>query len=452
MLEGINNTLAAFAQDTWTPTRTLTLNLGVRWDRHTGRNPGLGQTVLKASTVAPRLGLAWDLRGNGQSVLRAHAGDFSEGARTSFYQRVDPRQPSRYVVDLNPLTLAPHSPPYLTAVFANRTIDPSLKWPFTRQASVSFERALSPGTSLSATYVYRRSQHDIEDVLDPTSATFATSEYADPGPDGIPGTGDENGNVLTVYNQTSDARNNRYIITNPANVFRLYQGLEIQWTTRMSDRWTLQGSWIVSKTTGNIADDRGEPTSVEYNDPNVNAASQRFREGRLSGDNTHAVRALVWYRAPFGLNVTGDAWYISGDTFTRVVRPRANQGRPEMFIEPRGSRRYPAQSAVNLKVDRTIQPCGASSVWRWPSRSSACSTRAPSRGSPFKRQSRRPARRSARLRRWSSRGGCSCQRHTGSDGSVAPPARPLLKGTGEARRGTGEARRGEAVNAGAARG
>lgn len=354
VLEGINQTFAAYAQDTWLPATTLTLDLGVRFDRQTGRNPGLGRTVLRANTVAPRLGFAWDLRGNGRTVLRAHVGDFHEEVRTSFYQRVDPRQPSRYVVDLDPLTLAPVSQPALAAVYANRTMDPSLKWPVTRQAAFSIERLFSSRTFLSATYVYRRSERDIEDVVDPSHATFTTYEFADPGPDGIPETGDENGSVVTVYNQVSAPLDNRYIITNPANAFRRYQGVEIQWTGRMSDRWMVQGAWVISKTTGNIADNRSEPTSAEYNDPNVDAASQPFREGRLSGDHTHALRAFVWCRAPFGLSVTGDAWYVSGDTFTRAVRPKANQGRPEMFIEPRGSRRYAAQSAVNLKVDRTI--------------------------------------------------------------------------------------------------
>lgn len=354
VLEGVNHTLTAFAQDSWRPARTLTFNLGVRADRRTGRSPGLGRTVLQATTIAPRLGVAWDLRGNGRTVLRAHVGDFHEDVRTSFYQRVDPRQPPRYVVDLDPRTLAPVSQPALAAVYANRTVDPSLKWPVTRQASVSVERLFSPRTSLSATYVYRQSEHDIDDVVDPTHATFTTYEYADPGRDGIPDTGDENGNVITVYSQTSSVLDNSYIITNPANAFRRYQGVELQWTRRMSDRWMVQGAWIISKTTGNIADNRSEPTSAEYNDPNADAASQPLREGRLSGDNTHAVRALVWWRAPLGFSVTGDVWYISGDAFTRTVRPKANQGRPEMFIEPRGSRKYAAQSAVNLRVDRAI--------------------------------------------------------------------------------------------------
>ncbi len=181
ILEGINHRTTLFAQDTWSVKKNFTINAGLRWDHNTGYNPGLEQTVFNTDGVAPRIGFAWDLTGSGKTVVRGHYGDFYDGAKTYYYQRVDPRQPPRYIVDVDPVTLKPTSTPEINKVLANRTMDPNIKHPFIRQGTVGVVRELFPGFSLSGTYIYRRSNNYIEDVLDPASATFTTFTYTDPG-------------------------------------------------------------------------------------------------------------------------------------------------------------------------------------------------------------------------------------------------------------------------------
>ena len=83
-------THAIYVQDTFTVKR-LTLNLGVRWDRADRRGAGgagasqsdhpadhAGDRLPRASTrgvvwndISPRLGMTYDIRGNGKSVARA---------------------------------------------------------------------------------------------------------------------------------------------------------------------------------------------------------------------------------------------------------------------------------------------------------------------------------------------------------------------------------------------
>jgi hypothetical protein len=87
------------------------------------------------------------------------------------------------------VTLEPISEPEVNKVLANRTMDPNgVKHPFIRQGTIGIVRELFPGMSLSGTYVYRRTKNYIEDVLDPASATFMTSQYTDPGPVYAPAT------------------------------------------------------------------------------------------------------------------------------------------------------------------------------------------------------------------------------------------------------------------------
>lgn len=72
-----------FVHDTWTPTPKLTLDLGVRYDYQTVPEPIRNVTPYASfvsdfqeddDNVAPRLGFAYDIKGDGRSVVRGGAG------------------------------------------------------------------------------------------------------------------------------------------------------------------------------------------------------------------------------------------------------------------------------------------------------------------------------------------------------------------------------------------
>jgi hypothetical protein len=88
-----NEDLAFFAQDRWQITQNFTLNYGLRWEAQIFPEPVIppNQTVYASllnnprfpsdgtlhspkKEFQPRVGFAWDLSGEGKSVLRAHSG------------------------------------------------------------------------------------------------------------------------------------------------------------------------------------------------------------------------------------------------------------------------------------------------------------------------------------------------------------------------------------------
>ena len=101
---GPDNRLAFYIGDTWKIRPNLTISPGLRWGRDTGRTdsdlpavtcagydpntpcmepnsafPGWFNRVRQANTnFAPQLGIAWDPRGNGKTVIRAGIGLFYE--------------------------------------------------------------------------------------------------------------------------------------------------------------------------------------------------------------------------------------------------------------------------------------------------------------------------------------------------------------------------------------
>ncbi|HWW87292.1 MAG TPA: carboxypeptidase regulatory-like domain-containing protein [Vicinamibacterales bacterium] len=80
----LNPAYGAYSQDDWTVSSRLTLNLGVRYDLEPSvTNPGYEVPAVESGTrhvprtnIAPRLGFAYDIRGDGRSVIRGGIGRY----------------------------------------------------------------------------------------------------------------------------------------------------------------------------------------------------------------------------------------------------------------------------------------------------------------------------------------------------------------------------------------
>jgi len=104
---GPDNRTALYFGDSWKIRSNLTVALGLRWERDTGRTdsdlgaissinqffPGHGNAVRNPNrNLAPQLGIAWDPKGNGKTVVRAGIGLYYENV---IYNNVLFDRPSR---------------------------------------------------------------------------------------------------------------------------------------------------------------------------------------------------------------------------------------------------------------------------------------------------------------------------------------------------------------------
>lgn len=352
--DNINNRATFFAQDSWTVGPRLTLNPGIRFDRITGHNRHLDEQVFKTNSFSPRIGFAWDVAGNSKTVVRGHYGWYYDGAKSSFYDPLDPQIADLYgaYIDEN---LNITDGPYLIEPGQNRTMDSDIKHPRMQQAMFGIEREIIPGLSFGVTGIWRKNDQFIDDVIQTPLSEYATEVLSDPGPDNEPDSGDETSNTVTVYDQVTDPLDNQFLITNAEGAERTYRGVEFSAMKRMSNRWQLQASWVISKIDGTYNNSSNFGNSAAYDEPNQDPRHQPFLHGRLTNDNTHIAKVLGTVRGPWDILASGAFLYTSGQTFTRTVRVSVAQGRPDLFIEPRGSQRYDDQPRFDFKLEKQFR-------------------------------------------------------------------------------------------------
>jgi hypothetical protein len=205
--------LGAFIQDTWTPTRTLTVNYGLRWEGE--KQPGpltdpgqvffaplIGKTVTNSTGTytfpssgripsdyglwQPRLGIAWDRSGVGREVVRLSAGVYHARVAALNFAAVRNNNGSigQTMFRNSALTGVLGAPPpvdqLLPAPAANAVpfqpgifvVDRNFRNPRTISTTAGYERALGmTGLTGSVSYTYAKSDR-LTRFVDRNDAAF----------------------------------------------------------------------------------------------------------------------------------------------------------------------------------------------------------------------------------------------------------------------------------------
>ena len=197
----LSQSFSLFAQDTWKVSSRLTLTYGLRWELSPAPSPR-GDTVLASwenvntpplislappgtplwkttyDNFAPRIGVAYDLTGNGDFVVRAGAGIFYDlgvgaSANTALAFPNDSAlftpTVSLPVANVTPLLpVLSLQPPYSGTIYA---FSPNLRLPRSYQWNLALEKSFGKSQAVSLTYV-GQSGHNLlrnEGLVSPTA-------------------------------------------------------------------------------------------------------------------------------------------------------------------------------------------------------------------------------------------------------------------------------------------
>ncbi|MEQ1908367.1 MAG: carboxypeptidase regulatory-like domain-containing protein [Vicinamibacterales bacterium] len=360
-----------YIQDKWTPSRKLTLNLGLRYESTYGWQPESCQVetpFVRAQcfpeitdapnfkAVVPRVSAVYDLTGDGKTAIKFAASRYDQPITLSNVLRLNPLGA---VNDTRPWTVCAAG--QATGCDLNRDLipqlnelgvssgfplgqtnrnDPNLEWPNSTEYSLEFQRQVPGNVVLSVGYTRRNTRRNIG----PRNVAVPFDSYIP-----LVVTEANSGKQVTVYNQAPALRGRNDILwANDPALDTDYNGADITFNKRMSNRWSLTGGASFGKTSGDIY-----PATLAGGD--LNNPNFAFRNGLVGNDVPYSYRASGVYDLPYQISISATAQYYAGFPELTTVSVGNNtvaltQGTTVLTVEPRGSTRLPAVSSLDMSI------------------------------------------------------------------------------------------------------
>jgi hypothetical protein len=360
-------TVAAFVSDALTIGDRLTINAGLRFDRSRaisqdldavdpqGRSTtktirGLG-TLYTWNVLSPRFGVTAKVTADGRTILRGSYGRFNQGVLTGEISPIHPGVTPITTMEFDATTGGYTRVVSVIDPKVNLLLDPRTRTPRTEEYSISVDRELGSGLTVTAAYVHK----DGANFIAWTDVSGQYSQQTHTLPDG---------RTVPVFVLTSTTGSRRFLLTNPDGYSLTYNGLAVVMEKRRSKGWHALGSYTFSRTYGlqassgaTAADPQVStvapafPTATFGQDPNnlTNAY------GRLPNDRPHMFRVMGTIDVPrTGFTVSANFQHFSGKPWAESAQVKLPQGDQRILLEPRGSRRLSSQSLLDLRVSRSI--------------------------------------------------------------------------------------------------
>jgi outer membrane receptor for ferrienterochelin and colicin len=295
-------TYSGFVNDIWRFNQRVGFNLGFRYDKNSTFDQG-GTQVGNASSVSPRLGVTFDVKGDGKWLANVGFGHYVAAFNTQIADAASAagRQASFSYFYAGP-SVNDGAAPYLTSQQAlqilfdwfnanggtsratrtqptvpgvNTTVNPDIKSANSNEVIVGLAHELGRKGAVRADFMYRKYFDFYGNFINLSNGVVTE-----------PRTGQQFN--LSVVDNTSD-------------VTRNYKGLGVQFDYRLSRDVQVNANWMLSFARGSVEgeDVTNGATRASANEyPEYRQASWNYPLGYTNGDQRHKVRLWGTYHAP----------------------------------------------------------------------------------------------------------------------------------------------------------
>src|SRR6267143_6932756 len=371
--------IGVFIQDNWQATPNLTVNYGLRWEGQKEPDPitppsqvffgpFIGKTVTNPQGTfvfpsdgkipsdmkmfQPRLGIAWDVKGDGKDVVRAAAGLYyaripglnlasARSTNGSIGQTIFRNSALTGILgpppNYNSLLPAPAGAPFRPDIFV---YDEDFKNPRTFSASVGYEKEILSQVAASISYTYAATDN-LTRFINRNDAVFGS-----PWTSGLNGTANGVG-VLTVVESSAKSR---------------YNGVTFALSRMVDPNFQYQANYTLAVDKSDDDNER-DPFSFRY------ARADRLdREYNYSDrDQRHRLNLWALYKFPWDIYANNRfSWYSAQPTSEKCGANNQGTGQrataPTDRICPNGSillrntiRRDNAYASWDIRLSRPFR-------------------------------------------------------------------------------------------------
>ncbi|HEV2385767.1 MAG TPA: carboxypeptidase regulatory-like domain-containing protein [Candidatus Acidoferrales bacterium] len=391
-LQGGSKMVGIYFQDDWKVRPRFMLNLGMRWDKDIGLIAGNLTTAnrtyqeLKAINspyaskipgddnrgISPRIGFAWDMRGNAKHILSGGYGLYFGQTfiniplfmmqlanpvlfvTTYSLSTTGPGDPtctpatctvpgtnillSNWRFGVDPLPVSPPGATQLKDGNTGRIMDPNYRNPYSEQWNADYEYAISSNSVLEIDYVHELGLHESNRLnLNPTVS---------------------GARVLTPAFDAAGVAALGPIVDDQSAGRSRYDGMNVSYRRRMSNHFSLNASYVLSRAVGY------DGNAASFGNSPINPFDQWSKAdfGPVPNDERHHVALGGVINLPWSFEVSPVMQFGTARPYTAtagldVLRFGARQSAAHAVVPANNPTDYTFFSSATSKDIPTMQAC-----------------------------------------------------------------------------------------------